>query len=169
MSVVHCCWSTRTNVQCISNSLWIPFLSAGWYEQSLCLYQMQVSIHLFSECPPPVLHSKFTGSKSWENIFGRQIQLMYRDNLLIYQLHSLPVSPFMVDCWQLVERWTQGNAPQLFTCTIQLPTPGKSCHMTTGQSSCFTSVLPMNQLMIVGGLTDGFITAGTVEISSICN
>ena len=45
---------------------------------------------------------------------------------VIYQLHIPPVSPFTVDCWQLVGRWTWGNPPQLFTCTTRPPTPGKS-------------------------------------------
>ena len=41
-------------------------------------------------------------------------------------------------------------------------------HMTTGRFQCFTAVLPGNQLMAVGGNTDGGMT-DTVELGSLCN
>ena len=40
-------------------------------------------------------------------------------------------------------------------------------HMTTGHWNCFTAVLPDNQLMVVGGTTDGG-WSDTVEIASVC-
>ena len=46
--------------------------------------------------------------------------------LLIYQLMDPPVRPFKIDYWQLVATWTHGNLPLQFTCTIRLPTHGKS-------------------------------------------
>ena len=41
-------------------------------------------------------------------------------------------------------------------------------HMTTGRYDCFTAVLPNDQLMVVGGWTDGVIT-DTVEVASVYN
>ena len=41
-------------------------------------------------------------------------------------------------------------------------------HMTTGRFQCFAAVLPDNQLMAVGGNTDGGMT-DTVEYCSLCN
>ena len=40
-------------------------------------------------------------------------------------------------------------------------------HMITGRYKCFTAALPDNQLMVVGGNTDGGIT-DTVELGSLC-
>ena len=40
-------------------------------------------------------------------------------------------------------------------------------HMTIGRYQCFTAILPDNQLMVVGGNTDGGMT-DTVELGSSC-
>ena len=40
-------------------------------------------------------------------------------------------------------------------------------HMTTGRYSCFTAVLPNNQLMVVGGETSGWTYTDTVEVASV--
>ena len=39
-------------------------------------------------------------------------------------------------------------------------------HMITGQYDCFTAVFPDNQLMVVGGVTDGGMT-DAVEFASV--
>ena len=44
-------------------------------------------------------------------------------------------------------------------------------HMTTARKCCFTAALPDNQLMVVGGWTNGHnnIMTDTVEVASVCN
>jgi hypothetical protein len=41
-------------------------------------------------------------------------------------------------------------------------------HMTTARSRPFAAVLPNNQLMIVGGVTERGTSSGTVEFGSLC-
>lgn len=41
-------------------------------------------------------------------------------------------------------------------------------HMITGRSCCFTSLLPDNQLMVMGGHTDGGVT-DAVELATVCH
>ena len=40
-------------------------------------------------------------------------------------------------------------------------------HMITGRCDCFTAVLPDDQLMVVGGCTDGFAESDIVEFASM--
>ena len=42
-------------------------------------------------------------------------------------------------------------------------------HMTTGRCDCSAAVLPDNQLVIMGGLTDGGKLTDTVELASVCD
>ena len=42
-------------------------------------------------------------------------------------------------------------------------------HMKTGRFSCFTAVLPNNQLIVVGGKTDVWTFTSTVELASVIN
>ena len=52
------------------------------------LHVCQISVHLFSECPPPVSYSGFIGSKISENLFGRQSQSMEKNcRFTSYRVH----------------------------------------------------------------------------------
>ena len=42
-------------------------------------------------------------------------------------------------------------------------------NMTIGRHSCFTAVLPDNQLMVVGGFDDDDELTDTVEFASVCD
>ena len=58
--------------------------NTGWRYNNMDRYHVKLAwLHLFSECPPPVLCSEFIGNKIFEHIIGRQLKLDYGNKLLI--------------------------------------------------------------------------------------
>ena len=91
----------------------------------------------------------------------QRILLVCGDKLLIYQLHNLPVSPFMA-----VGGRMDSEKPTTAIYMYDLTTNSWEIisHMTTCRWDCFTAVLPDNRLMVVGGMTETFNTTDKVEL-----
>ena len=106
------------------------YMLGGWIQNCAAaksVYTCSVSALLQSYVPSSLKANLKTTSLVYKpNVWRR---------LIDYHFHVPLVSPFTVDCWQLVDmtntqrypsQFLQIKPPQLFTCTIQLPTPGKS-------------------------------------------